>query len=153
MKTKLHLTGRLHWVFATFSKLLARKWKRKFYLYLAVLFTILALMDTIFLHLTSEIGIVTFDPIVRYRLFPPKPDPDIVIVDIDEASLSAMAKEYGRWPWPRHVLGDFVAQAEKQNPKQSCLTFCIAIRMCLIRRVMPTSMRALQKPTILFSPC
>ena len=117
MKTKLHLMGRLHLAFAATSNLLARKWKRRFYLYLAALFTIFALMDTIFLHLTTEIGIVTFDPIVRYRLFPPKPDPDIVIVDIDESSLSAMSKEYGRWPWPRHVLGDFVAQVEKQHPK------------------------------------
>jgi CHASE2 domain-containing sensor protein len=117
MKTKLHLTGRLHFAFAAFSKLLACKWKRKFYLYLALLFTLFAVLDTIFLHLTSEIGIVTFDPIVRYRLFPPKPDPDIVIVNIDEASLAAMAKEYGRWPWPRRVLGDFVTQLERQHPK------------------------------------
>ena len=54
---------------------------------------------------------------VKYRLFVPEADPDIVILDIDEASLSAMAKEYGRWPWPRQVLGEFVEQIEKQHPK------------------------------------
>jgi CHASE2 domain-containing sensor protein len=54
---------------------------------------------------------------VRYRVVVPKPDPDIVIVDINEASLAAMAREYGRWPWPRQVLGEFVEQVEKQRPK------------------------------------
>jgi CHASE2 domain-containing sensor protein len=58
-----------------------------------------------------------FDMMVRLRVVVPKPDPDIVIVDINEASLSAMAKEYGRWPWPRQVLGEFVEQLEKQQPR------------------------------------
>ena len=98
MKIKLHMSGRLHLAFAALSEFLARKWKRKFYLYLAALFTIFTLLDTTFLHITSEIRTVTFDPLVRYRIFPPKPDPDIVIVDINEESLSAMSKEYGRWP-------------------------------------------------------
>ena len=111
------MSGRLHLAFAALSEFLARKWKRKFYLYLAALFTIFTLLDTTFLHITSEIRTVTFDPLVRYRIFPPKPDPDIVIVDINEESLSAMSKEYGRWPWPRRVLGDFVEQLEKQHPK------------------------------------
>jgi CHASE2 domain-containing sensor protein len=38
-------------------------------------------------------------------------------VDINEASLAAMAKDYGRWPWPRQVLGEFVEQIEQQHPK------------------------------------
>ena len=117
MNIKLHLIGRIHFALVKMSNLLARKWKRKFYLHLAILFSIFALLDTTFLHLTSEIRTVTFDPLVRYRLSPPKPDPDIVIVDINEESLSAMSKEYGRWPWPRRVLGDFVEQLEKQQPK------------------------------------
>ena len=117
MKIKIHLPGRLYLAFAAFSDLLARKWKRKFYLYLAVFFTLFAFLDTAFLHLASELRTATFDPMVRYRLSPPKPDPDIVIVDIDEASLAAMSKEYGRWPWPRRVLGEFLEQLEKQHPK------------------------------------
>lgn len=117
MKIKLHLLGRINFALAAVSNLLARKWKRKFYLHLAVLFSLFALVDTAFLHITSEIRTVTFDPLVRYRLSPPKPDPDIVIVDINEESLSAMSKEYGRWPWPRRVLGEFVEQLEKQHPK------------------------------------
>ncbi len=99
------------------SGLLAKKWKTGFYLYLAVLFSILIVADTAFLHLTTNMRQGAFDMMVKYRLVVPKPAPDIVIVDINEASLSAMAKEYGRWPWPRQVLGEFVEQIEKQHPK------------------------------------
>ncbi len=117
MKIKLHLIGRMYFAFAAFSNLLARKLNTKFYLYLALLFSVLALLDTAYFHLSSELRTATFDPMVRYRLSTPNPDPDIVIVDIDEASLSAMSKDYGRWPWPRQVLGEFLSQLEKQNPK------------------------------------
>jgi len=54
---------------------------------------------------------------VRHRITAPKPDPDIVIVDINEASLAALAGEYGRWPWPRQVFGEFLEQVEQQKPK------------------------------------
>src|SRR5262249_7970806 len=54
---------------------------------------------------------------VRYRIVVPRPDPRIVIVDIDEASLASMAKDYGRWPWPRQVLGAFLEHLEAQRPR------------------------------------
>jgi adenylate cyclase len=108
-----HLRRSLNRLFA----LLAKKWKRNFYLYLAVIFTIFVVADTAFLHLTAEMKQVGLDMMVRYRFVVPKPDKDIVIVDIDEASMAEMAKDYGRWPWPRQVLGEFVEQIEKQNPK------------------------------------
>ncbi len=99
------------------SELLAKKWKTNFYLYLAGLFSVLIIADYAVLHLTTDMRQGAFDMMVRYRLNVPKPDPNIVIVDINEASLSAMSKEYGRWPWPRQVLGEFVEQIEKQHPK------------------------------------
>jgi CHASE2 domain-containing sensor protein len=74
-------------------------------------------MDTAFLHITSEMRTAAFDAMVRYRIAPAKPDPDIIIVDINEASLAALSKEYGRWPWPRQVLGEFLENIEKQQPK------------------------------------
>lgn len=100
-----------------FFALLARKWKGSFYLYLAVLFTLFIILDTTFLHLTAEMKQAGLDMMVRYRFIVPKPDKDIVIVDIDEASLAEMAKKYGRWPWPRQVLGEFVEHIEKQHPQ------------------------------------
>ncbi len=102
---------------AALAVLLARYWKNTFYLYLAGLFTIFAVADNSFFHFTAEVRQAAFDTMLHYRIVKPKPDPDIVIVDINEASLAAMAKEYGRWPWPRQVLGEFVEQVEKQNPK------------------------------------
>jgi CHASE2 domain-containing sensor protein len=117
MKLKLFLLSRFRFALTAFSDLLARKWKESFYLYLAALFTVFAILDTGFLHFTSEMRTAAFDPMVRYRLAPPKPDPDIVIVDIDEKSLAAMSNEYGRWPWPRQVLGEFLEGIEKQQPK------------------------------------
>ncbi|MDO8312893.1 MAG: CHASE2 domain-containing protein [Sideroxyarcus sp.] len=117
MNLKLLIFSRIRFAFAAFSDLLARYWKRNFYIYLAALFTVFAVLDTAFLHISSEMRTAAFDAMVRYRLSPPKPDPDIVIVDINEASLAALSKEYGRWPWPRQVLGEFVEQLEKQQPK------------------------------------
>jgi CHASE2 domain-containing sensor protein len=96
---------------------LGRRLQRRFYLYLAVVFTLFAVADTAFLHLTANMRQTAFDTMVRYRVVVPKPDPDIVIVDINEASLAAMAKDYGRWPWPRQVLGEFLEHLEQQQPK------------------------------------
>lgn len=117
MKTGLLLIGYTRRILAGLSALLARHWKNSFYLYLAALFTLFAIADTAFLHLTTDMRQAAFDAMVRYRLVVPKPDPDVVIVDIDEASLAAMAKDFGRWPWPRQVLGEFLEHLERQRPK------------------------------------
>jgi len=117
MKFQLLFFSHLRGAIAAFSALLAQRWKNNFYLYLAVLFTLLALADTAFLHVTANMRQTTFDMMMRYRIMVSKPDADIVIVDINEASLAAMANEYGRWPWPRQVLGEFLEQIERQRPK------------------------------------
>ncbi|HZW25546.1 MAG TPA: CHASE2 domain-containing protein [Gallionella sp.] len=96
---------------------LAQLWKHSFYLYLAALFSVFAILDATVLHKTADMRQAAFDTMVRYRLIVPEPDPEIVIVDIDEASLAAMSQDYGRWPWPRQVLGEFLENIEKQQPK------------------------------------
>lgn len=45
------------------------------------------------------------------------PDPDIVIVDIDEASLVAMQDVAGSWPWPRAVHGELLQGIARQQPR------------------------------------
>jgi CHASE2 domain-containing sensor protein len=117
MKLKVLLLSRIRSALAAFSNWLAHYWKRKFYLYLAAAFTVFALLDLAVFHVTTDARTQAFDLMVQYRIAPAKPDKDIVIVDIDEASLAAMSKESGRWPWPREVLGKFVEQVEKQHPK------------------------------------
>jgi len=78
---------------------------------------VFVLVDASLLHIGENMRDKAFDLMVKNRIMVPKPDPDIVIVDINEASLSAMAGEYGRWPWPRQVLGEFLENIEAQQPK------------------------------------
>jgi CHASE2 domain-containing sensor protein len=98
------------------SGFLARKLGHNFYLHLAGLFSLFALADVLFLHQIVDMRQKSYDLVVKNRLVKPAPDPDIVIVDIDEKSLAAMAKEYGRWPWPRQVLGEFLEHVAAQQP-------------------------------------
>ena len=99
------------------SGFLARRLKNNFYLLLAGMFTLFVLADVFFLHAVVEMQQKAYDLVIKNRIIKPKPDNEIIIVDVNEASLSAMAKDYGRWPWPRQVFGEFVENVEKQNPK------------------------------------
>jgi adenylate cyclase len=94
-----------------------RKLKNNFYIYLATLFTLLVLLDANTFGVGLNMRDKAFDFMVKHRVIQPKADKDIVIVDINEASLAAFAKEYGRWPWPRQVLGEFVENIQAQKPK------------------------------------
>lgn len=96
---------------------ITRKLHNNFYLYLSALLTVFVLLDASLFHFGENMRDKAFDLMVKNRVIVPKPDPDIVIVDINEASLSAMAGEYGRWPWPRQVLGEFLENIEAQQPK------------------------------------
>ena len=112
-----HFTSRLHKTREHLAERIAQVLKFNFYLYLAGVFSVFALLDATVLHLTGEMRQGAFDMMVRYRIVVPRPDPDIIIVDVNEASLAAMAQEYGRWPWPRQVMGEFLEQIEKQQPQ------------------------------------
>jgi len=91
--------------------------KGRFYLYLAFLCSILVVLDATSFHLVAGMQHRTFDIIMKNRIAYPKADPDLVIVDIDEGSLQAMAGDYGRWPWPRQIFAEFVENLEEQQPK------------------------------------
>lgn len=99
------------------SGFLARRLKNNFYLLLAGLFTVFVLVDVFFLHAVVDMRHKAYDVVIKNRIIKPRPDRDIVIVDINEASLSAMAKDYGRWPWPRQIFGEFVENLEAQKPR------------------------------------
>lgn len=96
---------------------LVRRLGPRAYLWLAAVFSLFIVADFSAFHLVGTMERRIFDQLISKRFHSAKPDPDIVIVDIDEASLAAMAKDYGRWPWPNQVFGEFVAGVEKQNPK------------------------------------
>ncbi|MEN6628415.1 MAG: adenylate/guanylate cyclase domain-containing protein [Sulfuricella sp.] len=57
------------------------------------------------------------DTFVRIHAGGLRPDPDIVIVDIDDRSLAQMNDSAGSWPWPRAVHGELIAGLSRQHPK------------------------------------
>jgi len=96
---------------------LTRKLKNNFYLYLALLFSVMILLDAAVFHVGQNMRDKAFDLMVKNRILKPTADQSIIIIDINEASLDAMAKEYGRWPWPRQVIGELVENIQQQQPK------------------------------------
>lgn len=111
------MLSRLRFEYTRLSSLLAERLRNNFYLYLALLLSLGVLADASLFHVGANMKQKAFDFVVRHRITTPQPDADIVIVDINEASLAALAPEYGRWPWPRQVFGEFLEKLEAQQPK------------------------------------
>jgi adenylate cyclase len=84
---------------------------------LALAFCLWAVLDLFVLKVSGGLANSTYDAMVRARFYAAAPDPRVVIVDIDEASLAQMAPEFGRWPWSRDTLATVLGHIEKQNPQ------------------------------------
>ena len=96
------------------SRLLARFDPRHVYIGLAIALALWMVVSTLSdreHHLKTS----TYDWMLTHRFRQPAPDRDIVLIDIDERSLAAMAEDYGRWPWPRDVLATVLAGVEAQG--------------------------------------
>ena len=52
--------------------------------------------------------------------------PDIVLVEINDASIRDLAEHAGRWPWPRVVLADAIDFINRGQPKAIAIDFTIA---------------------------
>ncbi|MCP5412645.1 MAG: CHASE2 domain-containing protein [Alphaproteobacteria bacterium] len=87
----------------------ARSRPTLFYLGLAGVFIAAILVNLAWSLATPGVKSSSLDLAVRMRLSSPKPDPSILIVDIDERSLALMAPDHGRWPWPRSVIAEMIA--------------------------------------------
>jgi adenylate cyclase len=46
-----------------------------------------------------------------------RPDPDIVVIDVDDASMKAMQEIGGLWPWRREIHADLMAALAEFNPR------------------------------------
>lgn len=117
MKLITTITSRWNAGWVALGVWLGNIFTRKIYLFLAVFFTVFSILDAGFLHYTEKMRLSAFDAILNYRIIKPQPDPDIVIIDIDEASLAKMGSEFGRWPWPRQIFGEFVELVKEQKPR------------------------------------
>ncbi len=91
--------------------------RARFLLLLFALFVGLMVAEARFLHLTEAFSNRVADFFLRQQARSLVPDPDIVIVAIDEASVTGMADYAGRWPWPRSVHGEVVEGIAAQKPK------------------------------------
>ena len=80
--------------------------------------------ETLWLHALRPVENRVLDFMVREQAKLLSPDPDIVIVDIDDSSLSRMKDVAGSWPWPRSVHGELVEGLRRQQP--AAIVFDIA---------------------------
>jgi len=87
-----------------------------FYVVLAVVIGAIAVI-AIATGSTAGMKNKAYDLIMKTRFQHPAADPGIVIVDIDEPALAAMAPEFGRWPWPRSLMGELIEGIAAQQPK------------------------------------
>ena len=78
---------------------------------------LLGALELYALHALRPLENRVLDRYVRMQAAKVAPDPDIVLVDIDEKSFGAMREEAGRWPWPRVVYADIVAGLAAQKPR------------------------------------
>ena len=83
---------------------------------LVLVFSVWAVLDVFVFKLSSGLAQSSFDAMVRTRVLVAAPDPRVLIIDIDEASLARMGKEFGRWPWPRDTLATVLNHLERQHP-------------------------------------
>jgi CHASE2 domain-containing sensor protein len=94
--------------------LVSRRSKKSFYIGLATLFSVATVIYFGVVTSQQESAQLQYDSdsmdlALEYRLRAPVADKDIILIDVDERSLAMMAQEFGRWPWPRYVFGEFLA--------------------------------------------
>ena len=87
------------------------------HLLLAALLAALMLFELFALKAFTPLENRMADFLLRQHAQTSQPDPDIVIVDIDERSLALMSESVGRWPWPRSMHAELLAGIARQNPK------------------------------------
>ena len=85
--------------------------------WLALAVLLLGALELYALHALQPIENRVLDRYVRAQAAKLAPDPDIVLIDIDEKSLAAMEKEAGRWPWPRVVYAELIDGLAAQKPR------------------------------------
>jgi adenylate cyclase len=76
-----------------------------------------ALVEIFALRAAEPLENRLLDRFVRGHAAALAPDPDVVIVSIDEKSLAQMEQTAGRFPWPRAVYGTLIDGIAPQKPR------------------------------------
>jgi adenylate cyclase len=84
---------------------------------LAIAIWLAALALSVGLELGERMESALLDWNLRRLAAQAPPDPDIVVLDIDEPTLAALAPEYGRYPWSRAVYGALIEGLARQRPQ------------------------------------
>jgi adenylate cyclase len=77
----------------------------------------LALAETLWLGSLAGLDHRLGDALLRRQAATLAPDPDVILVAIDERSLEAMAPDYGRYPWPRSVHAQLLEQLARHGAR------------------------------------
>jgi adenylate cyclase len=77
----------------------------------------LAAVETLWLHALSPLEHRAQDALLREHAATRAPDPDVILVAIDDRSLEAMAPEFGRFPWPRAVVADTITNLHRHGAR------------------------------------
>ena len=97
--------------------------------WICIVVLVAALVDLTWLHRVEPVDLMLGDELMRLRAPSIKADPDIVIIDIDDRALAEMTEGVddkdtgqrfsgvGRFPWPRAVYGELIAELEAQGAK------------------------------------
>lgn len=97
-----------------FSRLFAETSAFRFHIALSAALSVCAATG-LFFHWDQHVQGSTYDWMVKHRFHTPHADSDIVIIDVDERSLSQLRGEFGSWPWPRDIFAAVLAELESQK--------------------------------------
>jgi adenylate cyclase len=91
--------------------------KRLTLLFIALAILLAGAVDLAALHIVQTLENRVADTFQRLHAQGRQADPEVVLVDIDEKSLTALSEEVGKWPWPRALHAELIQGLLRQNPR------------------------------------
>lgn len=95
---------------------LGRKAELKMIALISLLFIVLAAINWLLSPL-QRIDNLWMDLTIRERAEQRPSSKEIIVIDIDDASLTNLAEVAGGWPWPRAIHAELVELVQAQQPK------------------------------------
>ena len=96
---------------------MGRLWQRQPHLLLALAVLLLALLEWGWLGVFQPWEGRFGDQLLQQHVQQRQPDGQVVLIDIDEASLEQLATIHGRYPWPRSVHAELLEHLLAQAPR------------------------------------